>query len=109
MNNTCPYCNKLCLSGAFRFDCTNHQNVIVRFYYQKSEFLIFRTSFIVEYKDKIYAIIKPIDQNCFIEEWVRLQENTYIFVREVIELNYIPQNLTPETALNKLKTILTFL
>lgn len=111
---TCPFCQQFCDTYhqiLNRADCDRHPGVIIRFC-RDSELFIDSTWFIIDYNNKVYAI-KCRGPNCRIEEWENFDSifpgrKGFRYVKTVIRLNQVPDNLSPENAFNKLKTILLF-
>lgn len=109
----CPFCQQCLQNNQYSQDCNNHQGMIIRFYYSSRYAMtdqpIYQPIYIINYKESIYAI-KCFNRDCRIEEWAvnpTIPER-FIYVKTVLQLNRVPDNLTPETALNKLKMMLLF-
>lgn len=126
----CPFCQQRCEATAFRSehplkqhpyyfdsykaDCNEHLGMIIRFCVRHEE--ISSVWFIIDYKEKVY-VIKCYLAYCRIEEWEKVDHPSgeldgdpphHEYVNTIIRLDRTPDNLTPETALDKLKLILLF-
>lgn len=109
----CPYCYEKAIEVVIHdlileiYDCDNHP-VRTRIYLSEKD--KFAHAFLVNYKDKVYALTIGTLVPFIIEEWEALDGfHEYYFKDTILTTTYISANLTPETALSKLKSFLPFI
>ena len=110
----CSFCKNECgaIGDPMIWSCHNHPFMVNHWQYfneEKTREYNLRYQFWVKYKGKAYRFYFCVDDRRIMmhnknREYFSINEAEYLVMR----LAYIPTNITPENALQKLSTILVF-